>query len=126
MLTSISNSDTFNKPNLIRMVNYVRNISQIFGIINTTFLDPTPKYHNPSYTKSLKKVTYKVIANHLKPILPLLISPNQGSFVNKRQMIDNIIIVQATIHSSRYCKGKAMVIKLDIVCSFDRVRHSFF
>jgi hypothetical protein len=46
------------------------------------------------------KIISKIIANRLKPYLPNIISPNQGGFVEKRQMVDNILLVQEAIHSS--------------------------
>jgi hypothetical protein len=54
-----------------------------------------------------------------------LISPNQSGFVEKRKMIDNIILVQEAIHSSRGRGDQGMIIKIDMANAFDRVRHSF-
>jgi hypothetical protein len=54
-----------------------------------------------------------------------MISPNQSGFVEKRQMIDNIFIVQEAIDSSKERKERVMEIKLDKENTFDKVRHSF-
>jgi hypothetical protein len=43
----------------------------------------------------------KVIENRIKPLLRKLILPNQGGFVEKRQIWDNIILVQEAIHSRK-------------------------
>jgi hypothetical protein len=40
-------------------------------------------------------------------------------------MIDNIILVQEAIHSSRDRGDQGMIIKIDMANAFDRVRHSF-
>jgi hypothetical protein len=40
-------------------------------------------------------------------------------------MIDNIILVQEAIHSSRGQGYQGMLIKIDMANDFDRVRHSF-
>jgi len=40
-------------------------------------------------------------------------------------MMDNIMLVQEFIHSSRGRHEKGMVIKLDMTNAFDKVRHSF-
>jgi hypothetical protein len=40
-------------------------------------------------------------------------------------MLDNILLVQEAIHSSKARKEKGMVIKLDMANAFDRVRHNF-
>lgn len=61
------------------------------------------------------KIVTKVIANRLKPIVPIIISPTQCSFVPKRQITDNIIIVQEMLHTMRGKKGKmgSTVVKID-------------
>jgi hypothetical protein len=41
------------------------------------------------------------------------------------QIVDNNIMVQEDIHSSRENKDKGMVIKIDMVNAFDRVRNYF-
>lgn len=71
------------------------------------------------------KIMAKIIANRLKPFLPHLILPNQGGFVEKRQIWDNVILVQEAIHSSCMNGEKGMIIKIDMANAFDRVKHSF-
>lgn len=39
------------------------------------------------------KILMKIMANRIKKILPKIISNNQGSFMQKCQIIDNIIMV---------------------------------
>jgi hypothetical protein len=93
------------------------------GSTNSSFLALIPKESNPSSFArfrpiSLCNVSYKIIskiiANKIKPLLPKLISPNQGGFVEKRQMLDNILLVQEAIHSSKERGEKGMIIKLDM------------
>jgi len=71
------------------------------------------------------KIITKILANRLKRILPCIISENQGGFIPKRQMTDNVIIVREAIHNSIQRKEKGMVIKLDMANAFDRVNHKF-
>jgi len=63
----------------------------------------------------------KIISNRINPLFPKLISPNQGGFVEKRQMIENILIVQEAIHSNKIIGEKGMIIKLDMANEFNRV-----
>jgi hypothetical protein len=116
------------------MIQYVQKSAKLGGSTNSTFLALIPKDANPSTFSrfrpiSLCNVSYKlitkVIANRIKPLLHQLISPNQSGFVEKRQMIDNIILVQEAIHSSRGRGDQGMIIKIDMANTFDRVRHSF-
>ena len=39
--------------------------------------------------------------------------------------MDNIILVQEEIHSSRQQKGSSMIIKLDMANAFDRLNHQY-
>jgi hypothetical protein len=116
------------------MIQYVQKSTKLGGSTNSTFLALIPKDSNPSTFSrfrpiSLCNVSYKfitkVIANRIKPLLHKLISPNQSGFVEKRQMIDNIILIQEAIHSSRGRGDQGMIIKIDMANAFDRVRHSF-
>jgi hypothetical protein len=61
----------------------------------------------------------------LKPVLHKFISPNQGGFVEKRKMIENILIVQEEIHSIKIRGDKGTVIKPYMKNSFDGVRQNF-
>ena len=61
----------------------------------------------------------------MKSIMGYLISDSQGSFVAGRQILDNIIIVQESIHSSVERKQQGMAIESDMANAFDRVDHFF-
>jgi len=67
------------------------------------------------------KIITKVIANRLKPLLPSLISPEQSSFVEDRQILDGIITTHEVIHSLKASSSPCMIIKLDMEKSFDKV-----
>jgi hypothetical protein len=116
------------------MVQYVQKSTRIGGNTNSTFLTLIPKEFNPSSFSRFRpislcnvpyKIISKIIANRFKPLLPSLISLNQGGFVEKRQIIDNILLVQDAIHSSQQRGKHGTTIKINMANSFDRVRHGF-
>ena len=87
------------KRDLCRMIGYSLKISYIGGGINSAFLALIPKEQNPSSFSRFRpiflcnfsyKITAKILALRLKVLLPLLISPNQGSFIPGRQIYDTI------------------------------------
>lgn len=69
----------------------------------------------------------KVLANHLKPLMPKLVFSCQSSFVEGRQVVNNIVIVQEVIHTLRKRKGRrgAMVAKIDLEKPYDWIKWSF-
>ena len=118
------------KVDLIKMVQGFMRKAKIGGGTNSTYLALIPKETNPeTFTRfrpiSLCNASYKILAkllaNRIKPLLNRLISSNQGGFVEGRHILDNVIQVQETIHSSKQRKEKGMLIKLDMANAFDRV-----
>jgi hypothetical protein len=45
--------------------------------------------------------------------------------MQKRKIINNIILFQEAIHTSKMNKEKGMIIKVDMANAFDKVWHSF-
>ncbi|XP_020672498.1 uncharacterized protein LOC110092330 [Dendrobium catenatum] len=70
------------------------------------------------------KIMAKLIANRLKPILPLIIHDSQASFIANRQSMDNIILSNELL---KVFKGpqKFFCAKLDIKKAFDSVSRNF-
>lgn len=56
-----------------------------------------------------------------------MISPTQCTFVPRRQITDNIVIVQEMLHTMRKKQGRVgyMAIKIDFEKAYDRLRWSF-
>lgn len=107
---------------------------KIGGYTNATHLALIPKekrpssfarFHPISLCNSSYKILSKVIASHLKPFLPSLISENQGGFLANRHITDSILLVQEAIHSRQSRNKKGFILKLNLANAFDRVQHSF-
>ena len=116
------------------MLRWIQRKCKIGGFTNATHLALIPKENRPltfsrfrpiSLCNSSYKILTKILATHLKPILPTLISENQGGFMANRQISDSILLVQEAIHSSQTRNEKGFILKLDVANAFDRVRHSF-
>jgi hypothetical protein len=83
---------------------------------------PTPsKYHPISLCNVIYKIVTKFISNSLKPLLPLLISPEQMGYVKGRQIMDGIILAHGVIHFLKTTKRPRMFLKLDLSKYFDRL-----
>jgi len=104
--------------------------------LNDTFLTLIPKIAHPQQVSQFRpiglcnviyKLVTKILVQRLKRILPELISPYQSSFVPRRQISDNIVIMQELLHTMRKKRGKVglMAIKLDLEKAYDRLNWKF-
>ena len=96
------------KEELWEVVEEFRRTKRVLKAFNATFLSLIPKEHGVdspgkfqpiSLCNIVLKIITKVMANHLKPMLPELVSSEQSGFVEGRQILDGIILTQEMIHS---------------------------
>ena len=106
----------------------------VLRALNSTFLTLIPKESGTEDLSKLRpvslcnviyKIISKVIANRLKPRLPLIISLEQAGFVEGRQILDGIILVHETIHSLKATRTPGMLLKLDLSKAYDKLNWQF-
>ena len=102
----------------------------ILPSLNMKFLDLIPKEENSSMPEKYRsialcnviyKLISKVIANRLKPLLPLLILLQQIGYVEGCQILDRIILSDEVIHSLKHLKKVGMLLKLYLSKAFDKL-----
>jgi len=71
------------------------------------------------------KIIYKVIANRLRPLLPILVFEEQIRYVEGRQILNNIIQAHEVVHSLKNNKQAGMIIQLDLVKAYDKLSWSY-
>ena len=103
-------------------------------VVNATFLALIPKvvgalnflnYRPISLYNTILKILTKTVANRLKGLLPLIISPYQGGFVKGRLIFDGVISIHEILHSLVKSKEASMILKLDMNKAYDRVSWHF-
>ncbi|KAA8544817.1 hypothetical protein F0562_019592 [Nyssa sinensis] len=107
------------------------------GSINHTYIVLTLKVNNPKKMTEFRlislcnvayKVIAKVLANILKPILPLIILESPSAFVPGRLITDNILVAFEIIHclkNSKAGKQGNMALKLVMNKAYHRVEWKF-
>lgn len=88
-------------PDVVKAIRYVFHLEFMPKCWKDTFITLIPKRSNPMTISdyrpiSLCIVVYKMVAkilvNRMKPILPALISNEQGAFVPEHSIVKNILI----------------------------------
>eukprot|EP00253_Pinus_taeda_P015416 PITA_15416 len=102
----------------------------ILPSLNSTFIALVPKgeeantpdkFRPISLCNVIYKLISKVVANRLKPLLPLLVLPEQTGYVEGRQIMDGIILSNEVINSLKILKKPGMIMKLDLSKAFDKL-----
>ena len=73
------------------------------------------------------KLITKILANRLKLLLPMIISPFQSAFVPNKNIQDNTILAHELLHSFKNKRGRGgfMFLKLDMEKAFDKIKWNF-
>eukprot|EP00253_Pinus_taeda_P018973 PITA_18973 len=111
------------KTEVWEVVEESRALHWLLPSLNSTFLALIPKEEESIALDKFRpiplcnviyKVISKVIANRLKALLPMLISPEQSGYVEGRQILDGIILTHEIIHSLKQTRQPGMIPKLDL------------
>lgn len=118
------------KGEVLTTVEESRRNCGVLKAFNATFLslilkeegaDSPSKFRLIALCNVIYKIITKVIANMPKPLLPILISPEQSGFVEHIEILDGIILVHETLQSLKITKKPGMLIKLDIKKAYDKL-----
>lgn len=118
------------KQEFWELVDESRSMHLILPSLNMTFIALIPKMENsntPNKYRSIVlcnviyKLISKVVVNRLKPLLPLLIFPEQTGYVEGRQILKGVILSHEVIHSLKILKKPSMILKLDLSKAFDKL-----
>lgn len=74
---------------------------------------------------SVYKILTKVLAGRLQKVLPNIISPPQGAFVQGCQILDGVLLAKECIHSRFRDRSPGFLCKLDLENAYDRVDWGF-
>ena len=119
------------------MVLNVLNSNMSMVVINKTNITLVPKTKNPtkmidfkpiSLSNVVYKLISKVLANHLKTILPKTITKNHSAFLHERLITDNVLVAFELMHyldHKREGKDCYMAVKLDMSKAHNRVKWGF-
>ncbi|CAH9134267.1 unnamed protein product [Cuscuta epithymum] len=112
----------FASGTMLRQVNHT-----VVALIPKTNHSPTVADFRPiSCTNVTYKVITKILASRLGPLLPTVIHPSQGAFVDGRLMADNIFLAQELVKGYTRKRGSPRcMIKVDLRKAYDTVSWDF-
>ncbi|KAL0367155.1 UNVERIFIED_CONTAM: putative mitochondrial protein [Sesamum radiatum] len=125
------------RSDVINCVLHVLNSGTLLHKMNFTHIVLIPKRSDPetvahfcpiSLCNTIVKIASKCIANRLKPILDMVISPAQSAFIPGRLITDNVMVAFEINHFVKQrTRGKAghFALKLDMSKTYDRVEWNF-
>jgi hypothetical protein len=96
------------------------------GDLNANFITLIPKSDKTDTFGGFRPIAlcnlvYKIISAIIKNSLSISISKENFGFLDGRQIIDAIGIVQEYLHRIKVKNIKEMVLKLDLIKAYDRV-----
>ena len=83
------------------------------------------EYRPISLVGETYKILAKVLANRLKKVMDMIISPFQMTFVKGRQIVDSFVIAEKVIHSWKKKDKGGLLVKLDFEKAYDSMNHEF-
>ncbi|PNX68012.1 cysteine-rich receptor-like protein kinase, partial [Trifolium pratense] len=98
--------------------------------LNATFIALIPKVDSPqrlndfrpiSLVGSLYKILAKVLANRLRLVMGSVVSASQTAFVQGRQILDGILVVNEVVDEARKSKKELLLFKVDFEKAYDSV-----
>lgn len=104
--------------------------------MNATIITLVPKKSNPTFMRDYRpisccnliyKVITKILANRLLLGLDDIVSCNQGAFVPKRSIGENILLAQELVNDYHKNKGSPRcALKIDLMKAYDSVSWEFY
>lgn len=95
------------KKDILRVVEDSRLNKTTLKALNTSFISLIPKQENAQIPERFRpialcnlvyKIISKVVSNGLKPLLRMLVSGEESSYVEGRKILDNIIQAHEVVH----------------------------
>ena len=122
------------KQDIMNVVEDSRRDRTILKALNTAFISLIPKqelaqtpdrFRPISLCNVVYKIISKVVANRLKPLLPTLVSMEQSSYVEGRQILNNIIQAHEVVHSLTSNRKAGIIMQLDIAKAYDNLNWTY-
>ncbi|GJZ02307.1 RNA-directed DNA polymerase, eukaryota, reverse transcriptase zinc-binding domain protein [Tanacetum coccineum] len=108
---------------------------RMLGEINATLITLVPKGSTPQKVSDyrpiacynvLYKIISKILTNRIKHALSKLVDPSQSAFIPRRQITDNILLVQEFLKGYNRKNGaRRVALKIDIQKAYDIVSWDF-
>jgi len=122
------------KQDILNVVEDSKMNRTILKVLNTSFISLIPKqdiaktpdkFRPIAFCNVVYKIISKVVSNRLKPILPTLVFGEQSSYVEGRQIFNNIIQAHEVVHSLTSNRKARMTMQLDLAKAYDKLNWTY-
>eukprot|EP00253_Pinus_taeda_P029948 PITA_29948 len=122
------------KQDVLEVVEDSRRFKTVLKALNESFIALIPKQEEATspnrfrpiaFCNVIYKIISKVISNHIKPLLPTLVSKKKTGYVEGRQILDNIFQAHGMVHSLITNKQAGIIMQLDIVKAYEKNSWSY-
>ncbi|RVW87868.1 Transposon TX1 uncharacterized 149 kDa protein [Vitis vinifera] len=107
------------------IINQSTNASFIVLLPKKSLTKKISNFRPISLITSLYKIIAKVLSRHLRGVLHETIHSTQGSFVQGRQILDAVLIVNEIVDEKRQSGEEGVVFKIDFEKAYDHVSWDF-
>ncbi|XP_058733800.1 uncharacterized protein LOC131605468 [Vicia villosa] len=104
--------------------------AKLIKACTSSFITLVPKVNNPQSLNEyrpiclvgyLYKILAKLLANRLKRVIGKLVSNNQSAFIEGRNIMDGVLVVNEVLDLAKRDKRSCVVLKVDFEKAYDRV-----
>ncbi|KAL6525382.1 hypothetical protein OROHE_015689 [Orobanche hederae] len=74
---------------------------------------------------SLYKVIVKVLARRMRPVMESVIGESQSAFIQGRNILDGIIVLNEVVEEAKKRKSKRVIFKIDFAKAYDSIEWEF-
>nr|KYP72506.1 Transposon TX1 uncharacterized [Cajanus cajan] len=117
------------KGDIIRFITEFHSYGKLPKGTNSTFITDNPQhlgeYRPISLVGCMYKILSKILANRLKKVLPNAIDDRQSAFLEGRNLLNSVLVVNKALDEAKRKKKETIFVKVDFEKAYDSVNWNY-